>query len=718
MTAPTPPRTGRRAGPAQVDLAAADRRYYDFRTQLRVVDTGDWLERLEATGRAWLAEKHVELPAGIPTAVRGNIAEARIDRLSSEAGDAFRLTLAENGDQGTWLTEILAVGSPGAGGRISVAVRNSENRFVNRPRIVPRVLEQIEVLDGNSELVDDTWVIARSHLREFVDVLRDPARNAPVFVTAARPGADLTRVREWMAERSRELAGLAHSYVLDAESNAILMRQLGKPMGIRPGSIRSFAPRPRAHDSEDALRHRVIGVSRLESLHPRAAAALVGRIARFEASSRPEAVELRDARRSFDRKVLDDRFRRRISTPVTRPAGTVPEAAPSGSGVLTPTAPSPALPPRVSEPSPVQEPTPVSPAGPAATSADQPEHAGAADGPVAATPPEEPTSVATRAGSPATPVEVMIEESARPGTRHDEAPTGSGPDDSDETPIRPSPAPEPVEEQLPSETVTLLEQFTALTGTSDLAEAIDAFQLMNQLYEEAGDRAREDLQERERLADEAAEHEQTAKALELELSGELSRRRTAEQNLRMFHVYDRPEEPGAERELHPTELPAPELFSDLPDAVRRLEAYVQFTGDPRRTAELDEYDHAGLGVKRCWEGVIALHDYARATVDDAHKGSFYDYLRATPDGYSPFPLSHYAASESESTMGKKEYALERTLKVPEAVHPAGHVEMWAHLKLLKVGRISPRLHFHDDASGTGKMYVGYIGRHLGISSNG
>ncbi|MGO1173722.1 MAG: hypothetical protein ACTMKU_05415, partial [Actinomycetaceae bacterium] len=107
MTAPTPPRTGRRAGPAQVDLAAADRRYYDFRTQLRVVDTGDWLERLEATGRAWLAEKHVELPAGIPTAVRGNIAEARIDRLTSEAGDAFRLTRAEHGDQGTWVTEIL-----------------------------------------------------------------------------------------------------------------------------------------------------------------------------------------------------------------------------------------------------------------------------------------------------------------------------------------------------------------------------------------------------------------------------------------------------------------------------------------------------------------------------------------------------------------------------------------------------------------------------------
>lgn len=704
MTTPTPPRSGRRAGHAQVDEAAADRRYYDFRTQLRVVDTGDWLERLESTGRAWLAEKHVELPAGIPAAVRVDAAEARIDRLSSETGDAFRLTLAENGDQGTWLTEILAVGEPGAGGRISVTVRNSENRFVNRPRIVPRVLEQIEVLDGNSELVDDTWVVAPQHLQEFVDVLGDPARNAPIFVTAARPGADLLRVQDWMAERSRELAGLAHSYVLDAESNAILMRQLGEPMGVKPGSIRSFAPRPRAHDADDALRHRVIGTFRLESLHPRAAAALVGRIARFEASSRPEAVELRDARRSFDRKALDDRFRRRTSITVALPARTLPEAtpatpAPLDSGVLTPKTPSLALPPLPPEPAPIPEPVPVSPPSPA----------------TAPSPETSPADHTEEAGSLAEPVEVPPEESGRPDGAQDESPVEFDPPAPDETPAQSVPA--AAETRVPPATLTLLEQFTALTGTSDLAEAIDAFQLMNQLYEEAGERAREDLQERERLADEAAEHEQTAKALELELSSELSRRRTAEQNLRLLHVYNQPEGPGTERELHPSELPAPELFSDLPEAVRRLEAYVRFTGDPRRTAELDEYDHAGLGVKRCWEGIIALHDYARATVDSAHKGSFYDYLRATPDGFSTFPLSHYAATESESTMGKKEFALERTLKVPETVQPSGYVEMWAHLKLLKVGRISPRLHFHDDAAGTGKIYVGYIGRHLGISGN-
>lgn len=739
MITPTPPRSGRRAGHAQVAEATVDRRYYDFRTQLRVVDTGDWLSGLEATGRAWLAEKRVELPEGIPAAFRGDGVEARIDSLTSTTNEAFRLTLAEDGDQGTWLTEILAVGRLGAGGRISVTVRNSESRFINRPRIVPRVLEQIEVLDGNSELVDDTWIVTLPHLREFLAVLSDPARNAPVFVTAARPGADVGRVQEWMAERSRELAGLAHSYVLDADSNAKVMQGLGRSMGIKPGSIRSFAPRPLAHDPEDTLRHRVIGALRLETLHPKAAAALVGRIARFEASSRPEAPELRDARRDFDRKVLDDRFRRRTTITAARPAGSLASPAltpaPSDPRVLRPETTTPENPPRT----PGRVPETTSPSLPSRTP-DRPTELAptpapstaypAGDAGVPSTLSEKPPLVDQdedrRSGeAPVAPVSSPASPLAAPGVSpasaeeavdRTELPVGPTPTADDE-PDSAAPVAVPAGADLPAGTLALLERFTTLTGTTNLAEAIDAFQVMNQLYEEAGERAREDLQERERLADEAAEHELTAKALELELSGELSRRRTAEQNLRTLHVFSRSEEPGTERELHPAELPAPELFSDLPEAVRRLEAYVRFTGDPRRTAELDEYDHAGLGVKRCWEGIVALHDYARATVDSAHKGSFYDYLRATPDGFSTFPLSHYAATESESTMGKKEFALERTLKVPETVQPSGYVEMWAHLKLLKVGRISPRLHFHDDAAGTGKIYVGYIGRHLGISSN-
>jgi hypothetical protein len=38
--------------------------------------------------------------------------------------------------------------------------------------------------------------------------------------------------------------------------------------------------------------------------------------------------------------------------------------------------------------------------------------------------------------------------------------------------------------------------------------------------------------------------------------------------------------------------------------------------------------------------------------------------------------------------------------------------MASHFKIAQSGMISPRLHYIDDTAKTGKVYVGYIGRHL------
>jgi hypothetical protein len=38
--------------------------------------------------------------------------------------------------------------------------------------------------------------------------------------------------------------------------------------------------------------------------------------------------------------------------------------------------------------------------------------------------------------------------------------------------------------------------------------------------------------------------------------------------------------------------------------------------------------------------------------------------------------------------------------------------MDAHFKIARKGMVSPRIYYHDDASRTGKIYVGYIGKHL------
>ena len=38
--------------------------------------------------------------------------------------------------------------------------------------------------------------------------------------------------------------------------------------------------------------------------------------------------------------------------------------------------------------------------------------------------------------------------------------------------------------------------------------------------------------------------------------------------------------------------------------------------------------------------------------------------------------------------------------------------MGAHVRIAKYGSVSPRMHYYNDAAGTGKIYVGYIGPHL------
>jgi hypothetical protein len=85
-------------------------------------------------------------------------------------------------------------------------------------------------------------------------------------------------------------------------------------------------------------------------------------------------------------------------------------------------------------------------------------------------------------------------------------------------------------------------------------------------------------------------------------------------------------------------------------------------------------------------------------------------VRNTPHGYNTCPARRHAARENSITM--QQWGNERVLPVPSDVDPSGQTVMEAHFKLGQIGRISPRMHYYDDFTGTGKIYIGYIGRHL------
>ncbi len=55
---------------------------------------------------------------------------------------------------------------------------------------------------------------------------------------------------------------------------------------------------------------------------------------------------------------------------------------------------------------------------------------------------------------------------------------------------------------------------------------------------------------------------------------------------------------------------------------------------------------------------------------------------------------------------------EREFPVPSDVSPDGRIQMVAHFKVAQNDTFAPRMHYYDDTKGTGKIYIGYIGRHL------
>ena len=139
--------------------------------------------------------------------------------------------------------------------------------------------------------------------------------------------------------------------------------------------------------------------------------------------------------------------------------------------------------------------------------------------------------------------------------------------------------------------------------------------------------------------------------------------------------------------------------------------FVVFTGDLAPTLEIQKRDPVGRYAAAFWEYVHTLHDYAQLKSAGEFSGSIYQYLTAegTHTGHV-VSAERFAPRESETVMNR--WGDERMFPVPTAVDGSGRMLMGAHFKPTNENTIAPRLHFHDDTAGTGRIYVGYIGRHL------
>ncbi|WP_217231383.1 hypothetical protein [Streptomyces anulatus] len=161
-------------------------------------------------------------------------------------------------------------------------------------------------------------------------------------------------------------------------------------------------------------------------------------------------------------------------------------------------------------------------------------------------------------------------------------------------------------------------------------------------------------------------------------------------------------------------LESPTTWDELFDAVDQMSFVLLGTDVPAAAASLRCHTHERLWVHRSWEALRALESYGRTKYANGASAvpHFAAYLRM-PAADLTIPASRYAPTESSSVTASGRFRQARTFPVPAAVCDRGRVLMHEHIRIGTGQPPAPRLHFYDDTSGTtGKVRVGYLGKHL------
>ncbi|GAA0421878.1 hypothetical protein Acor_52120 [Acrocarpospora corrugata] len=170
----------------------------------------------------------------------------------------------------------------------------------------------------------------------------------------------------------------------------------------------------------------------------------------------------------------------------------------------------------------------------------------------------------------------------------------------------------------------------------------------------------------------------------------------------------------------PTDVPTI-LPTQLPDVLTHLDdgmlTRVRFTGEIDFAWKLEEKAQSSAWAQTTWQVALAFQDYAEAVATDGFHGDFYRWCSTPPSGAAAVSAGKVKLDESDSVKTNAKMRRLRELPVPADVAPAGTVFMGAHIRIGGgAGMSAPRLHFYDDARGTGKIYIGYLGPHLPVKS--
>ena len=267
------------------------------------------------------------------------------------------------------------------------------------------------------------------------------------------------------------------------------------------------------------------------------------------------------------------------------------------------------------------------------------------------------------------------------------------------------------------------------SGVMALSSGLDA---MNRTYEELSserDKLSGELQAAKELLDGAADDSEEIRTLKEDydnLDRELSEAQEERENLARRNQYLewKVKNPGAtdvERDFVEEQLDArPTCMSEFFDRMTlgsfdTVTKYVVLSDPDGMMEDILKLDALASSryAAEFWNYVLVLRDYMRAReAGDFAGGNVHDYLANPPEGYRTCSAARHRSNESETVKGNEKMRRERTLPVPREVDPSGEIEMWAHFAPTHCDQNALRMYYYADTKTTGKVYIGYIGRHL------
>ena len=148
----------------------------------------------------------------------------------------------------------------------------------------------------------------------------------------------------------------------------------------------------------------------------------------------------------------------------------------------------------------------------------------------------------------------------------------------------------------------------------------------------------------------------------------------------------------------------------------RLSAHqLVLTGNPRTVKAVKALDLDQAGLRAAWDALGTMAAYRQSRIDGDWDSSLHSFCESGPADRFHIPPNKHARDETSDT--RTRFGDYRLLPVPTEVALTGHVHMWSHFKPHSwSAQQKLRIHYYDQVSSDGCIYIGHIGEHLPSSS--